>query len=118
MAITNAAASSTLTCTSAFNSQTTACAAGFIKVDGPADACTESKCATYSFGAGLVAGDSDGCFAGIELTAHTDPSCTVKCDSGSGYGTQAGTIACANNANKGESDSAPMLLPKLSDTCA
>ena len=64
--------------------------------------CVENKCAAYNFGTGLMGGDSDACTAGIQLTTNTDSSCGVKCDTGSGYAPQTGTVSCSSSANEGE----------------
>jgi len=53
----------------------------------------ENNCAAYTFGTGVVSGDTDGCTADIVLSTHADNTCSVKCDAG--YVAQTGTITCA-----------------------
>ena len=88
---------------------------------GAADVCTESKCAAYSFGTGLVANETDGCSSGIQLTTNSDTSCAVKCDSTNGYVAQTGTITCSSTASEGDATSGEpscVACPSVADgTC-
>jgi hypothetical protein len=59
--------------------------------------CAEITCAAYNFGPGVVAGDSDPCQSGVNLTVLADNTCNIKCDT-SLYQAQSTTLTCANDA--------------------
>ena len=59
--------------------------------------CSESHCAPYAFGSGVVASSSEGCIAGQMLGTHNANNCSVECGVGyrpSSEGTSF-TVTCA-----------------------
>ena len=81
--------------------------------------CVENVCAVYDLGtapAGVIAGPNQGmvlpCTAMTVLTAVTQPSCSLQCDSAAGYTTNTGLLNCdALNMGTG-------VLPTPSIACA
>merc|ERR1740121_3120540 len=58
--------------------------------------CTENTCSAIgSFGTGVVGGDSDACTTSTTLSAVSDASCAVKCDTG--YSGGSGTYTCSTS---------------------
>jgi hypothetical protein len=77
--------------------------------------CTETVCAPFDFVDGVVAGDADGCIDGIELTAISDPNCTVKCGMGwqdASYEDGA-LVSCAIDAEKGANATSPISCTEI-----
>ena len=60
--------------------------------------CVENTCEPHNFGPHVVSGQTDGCSDGIQLSAHTDPTCTVACDSGYSIHSGSTTVSCAVGA--------------------
>merc|ERR1711871_1737012 len=99
----------TVACDSGYSlasgSTTVICAADASEGDSTTSGitCVENTCAMYNFGPGVVGGQTDGCYDGIQLTTHTDTTCTVACDSGYSLASGSTTVTCAADATDGDS---------------
>eukprot|EP01065_Artemidia_motanka_P039468 TRINITY_DN4839_c1_g2_i1.p1 TRINITY_DN4839_c1_g2~~TRINITY_DN4839_c1_g2_i1.p1 ORF type:complete len:2819 (+),score=723.41 TRINITY_DN4839_c1_g2_i1:209-8665(+) len=72
---------------------------GVLTTDPAGFSCAETRCAAYTFPAGVEGGATDPCTSGIRLSPTTDPTCTLRCSTG--YSGSAATLTCPADAIDG-----------------